>query len=321
MDEKVKDHRKLAAIMFTDMVGYSSLAQRNESLALALLDEHRRILRSLFPKNNGKEIETAGDAFFVEFASALEAVQCATQIQETLFSRNDSVAEEKRIIIRIGVHLGDVVVRGNSVLGDGVNIAARIEPLAEPAGICISEDVARQVRNKIELPLQKLGSAQLKNIQLPMDVYAIELPWMEKPAPTDVGVRKKKGKISPNKKAIYLGAALLTILVGVVLLYQIFLYAPPRPVGYVALNILPWAEITKITNDKGEEVNGFSQGNDKIVTPYRLSLPAGNYTIYLSNPVLNKSLEIPIWVKKEQFQEIKRKIPGFDYNKILSSLE
>ena len=68
-------------------------------------------------------------------------------------------------------------------------------------------------------------------------------------------------------------------------------------------------------------MNGFSQGNDKIVTPYRLSLPAGNYTIYLSNPVLNKSLEIPIWVKKEQFQEIKRKIPGFDYNKILSSLE
>ena len=136
MNEQIEEHRKLAAIMFTDMVGYSSLAQSNESLALALLEEHRQILRSLFPKYNGKEIETAGDAFFVEFASALGAVQCATQIQETLFNRSDSVAEEKRIIIRIGVHLGDVVVRGNNVLGDGVNIAARIEPLAEPAGIC-----------------------------------------------------------------------------------------------------------------------------------------------------------------------------------------
>ncbi|MCZ6776778.1 MAG: hypothetical protein O7D34_10020 [Ignavibacteria bacterium] len=185
MTEKIEEHRKLAAIMFTDMVGYSSLAQTNESLALALLEEHRRILRSLFPKYNGKEIETAGDAFFVEFASALGAVQCATQIQETLFNRNDSVAEEKRIIIRIGVHLGDVVVRGNSVLGDGVNIAARIELLAEPGGICISEDVARQVRNKIKLPLQKLGSPQLKNIQLPMDVYAIELPWLKRPAPIE----------------------------------------------------------------------------------------------------------------------------------------
>jgi Tol biopolymer transport system component/class 3 adenylate cyclase len=185
MNEKIEDRRKLAAIMFTDMVGYSSLAQRNESLALTLLEEHRRILRSLFPKNNGKEIETAGDAFFAEFASALEAVQCATEIQKTLFDRNASMAEEKQIIIRIGVHLGDVVVRGKNVLGDGVNIAARIEPLAEPGGICISEDVARQVRNKIELPLHKLGSAQLKNIQLPMGIYAIELPWMKKPAQTD----------------------------------------------------------------------------------------------------------------------------------------
>lgn len=171
--------RKLVAIMFTDMVGYSALTQTNESLALALLDEHRQLLRLLFPKHGGREIETIGDAFFVRFASALEAVRCAVAIQRELFARNESVSQGKQIIIRIGVHLGDVVVRGKEVLGDGVNIAARIEPLAESGGICISEDVARQVENKLDLPLHKLKALQLKNIRLSVDVYAVELPWLE----------------------------------------------------------------------------------------------------------------------------------------------
>ncbi|MFN0158880.1 MAG: adenylate/guanylate cyclase domain-containing protein, partial [Bacteroidota bacterium] len=161
-----KELRYLAAIMFTDMVGYSALMQKDESLALDLLDEHRQLLRSLFPKYVGREIETAGDAFFVEFASALQAVRCAVEIQETLFRRNKSVSQEKRIQIRIGVHIGDVVARGNNVLGDGVNIAARIEPLAEPGGICISEDVVRQIQNAFQLPLHKLDKQQLKNIRL-----------------------------------------------------------------------------------------------------------------------------------------------------------
>lgn len=119
------EKRKLAAIMFTDMVGYSAMTQRNEHLALELLEEHRQILRSFFPKHAGYEVETAGDAFFVEFISALEAVQCAIEIQKALYDRNKSVSSDKQIRIRIGVHLGDVVHSGKNVLGDGVNIAAR----------------------------------------------------------------------------------------------------------------------------------------------------------------------------------------------------
>ncbi len=175
-----KDFRKLSAIMFTDMVGYSALSQKNEELALELLKEHRDILRPIFPKHSGKEIETAGDSFFVEFVSALDAAKCAIEIQKTLHERNQVVHADKKILIRVGLHVGDVVHSGKHVHGDGVNLAARLEPLASPGCICVSEDVARQIQSKIEYPVQKVGKRKLKNIQLPMNVYKIVLPWESK---------------------------------------------------------------------------------------------------------------------------------------------
>jgi serine/threonine protein kinase len=196
VSRKLKDEqRKLAAIMFTDMVGYSAITQKNESLALELLEEHRQILRSHFPQHSGNEVETIGDAFFVEFNSALEAVQCAIEIQKSLYERNKSVPEAKQIKIRIGVHLGDVVHSGQNVLGDGVNIAARIEPLAHSCGICVSQDVARQIQNKIDLPITKIDRARLKNIQLPVEVFAVVLPWLEKELKTTKITRLKKKNV------------------------------------------------------------------------------------------------------------------------------
>src|SRR5687767_13434189 len=137
--------RRLSAIMFTDMVGYSALTQQNEALALELLTEHRKLLRNLFPKHDGREIETAGDSFFVEFNSAVEATNCAIEIQQSLYERNKTQPADRKILIRIGLHIGDVVYLDGHVHGDGVNIAARMEPLAQPGGICISEDVDRQI--------------------------------------------------------------------------------------------------------------------------------------------------------------------------------
>jgi class 3 adenylate cyclase len=137
--------------MFTDMVGYSALTQRNEGLALELLDEHRRILRKLFPEFAGREVETTGDGFLVEFASALEACRCAIDIQRCIATRNLNVSPDRQIQLRIGVHVGDIIYREGQVLGDGVNIAARVQPLATPGGICISVDVARQVQNNLAL--------------------------------------------------------------------------------------------------------------------------------------------------------------------------
>lgn len=200
--------RRLSAIMFTDLVGYSALTQKNEALALELLSEHRQILRPLFPKHNGREIETAGDAFFVEFQSAVEATNCAIEIQTALHERNKNEPELRHIRMRIGLHIGDVVYMDDHVHGDGVNIAARLEPLAAPGGICISEDVARQIRNKVPYPVIQLPAEKLKNISMPMDIYCIALPWLAQ--------QQRTKKTSFPKKWIAYGigfAALLFIAV------------------------------------------------------------------------------------------------------------
>ena len=205
--------RRLAAIMFTDMVGYSSLTQTNEALALDLLEEHRNILRPIFLKYEGREIETAGDSFFVEFNSAVEAVNCAIEIQSALHERNKGVAKSSNITLRIGLHIGDVVYMDQHVHGDGVNIAARLEPLAQPGGICISEDVARQVRNKIEFPVLKSGSEKLKNISMPMDVYCIALPWLAR------HTTKKSKEVNKRKKFALITGAVLMAIVATLLVF------------------------------------------------------------------------------------------------------
>src|SRR5215212_1336586 len=161
--------RKLAAIMFTDMVGYSALSQRDDKLALELLEEHRKLLREIFPRFHGTEIKTIGDAFLVEFGSALQAAQCAIEIQRSLAKRNTDSAADHRIELKIGIHIGDVMHRDGDVYGDGVNIASRIEQLAGAGGICVSTDVERQIRNALEARIQKFGAAELKNIKMPMD--------------------------------------------------------------------------------------------------------------------------------------------------------
>ena len=178
MPTEKTEQRKLAAIMFTDIVGYSALAQKNEALALKLLEEHRQLLRTLFRKHEGTEIKTIGDAFLVEFTSTLEAICCAAEIQEALKDYDAAASGQSvKIQIRIGLHMGDVVYRENDVFGDGVNIASRIEPLAKPGGICLSQQVYDQVHNKFAGKFIKLGAVTLKNIQTPLNVYRLLLPW------------------------------------------------------------------------------------------------------------------------------------------------
>jgi adenylate cyclase len=169
--------RRLAAIMFTDMVGYSALAQADESSALQMLDRHNHLLRPFFPKFRGREIKTVGDAFLVEFESALDVTRCALEIQRTLHDYNSASPDEGKIRIRIGIHVGDVVEVDDDLLGDAVNIASRIEALADPEGISITQQVFDQVQNKLPTQFAKLPAVSLKNIRLPMSVYRVVLPW------------------------------------------------------------------------------------------------------------------------------------------------
>ncbi len=161
--------------MFTDMVGYSAISQKDENLALELLETHRVLVRDTLKNYSGHEIKTIGDAFMVEFASALDAVNCSISIQKSLKDYNGKSEKDRKIFLRIGIHVGDVVEKDGDIYGDGVNISSRLEPLAQPGGICISEDVARQVQNKLEVPLQKMDEQELKNIELPVEIFQILL--------------------------------------------------------------------------------------------------------------------------------------------------
>src|SRR6266536_1946516 len=268
------EQRKLAAIMFTDMVGYSALAQRNEALALELLEEHRRILRSIFPRFNGTEIKTIGDAFLVEFQSALEAAQCALEIQRTLAKRNHDVSSDHRIELRIGIHVGDVVHREGDVYGDGVNIASRSQPVAGIGGICISVDVERQIHNALEARFEKLAPIELKNVQVPMDLFRIVLPWER-----DTRLRAEPQKTAQGETTRYMPwhEVVLALLLVVALIAGGFFFlrhrasqqatnaAASSPVGSVpekSLAVLPFENLSE------EKANAFfTEGvQDEILT-------------------------------------------------------
>ncbi len=265
------EERKLAAIMFTDMVGYSALAQRDDKVALELLEEHRRLLREIFPQFHGTEIKTIGDAFLVEFGSALEAAQCAIEIQRTLAKRNHDVTSDRRIELKIGIHIGDVVHRDGDVYGDGVNIASRIEALAGAGGICVSMDVERQIRNALEARFEKFGSADLKNIKLPMELFRIVLPW-------ESGARTASPSQPSSKKPPVLIAVAVLLMIAFIVggwwwserqskhqqstATEPAPVAPARPRDQNSVAVLPFANLS---DDKGSEY--FSDGvSEELLT-------------------------------------------------------
>ncbi len=189
--------RRLAAIMFTDIVGYTALTQSNESQAMEVLERHNKLLRPFFPKFHGREVKAIGDSFLVEFDSALDALRCATEIQSYLHDYNLSSKEDWKIKLRIGIHLGDVIHKENDVFGDAVNIASRIEPIAGPEGICLSRQVYDQVGNKSELSLVPLGEKLLKNVSVPVDVYAVQMPWESKSRTREVELEIRRIAVLP----------------------------------------------------------------------------------------------------------------------------
>jgi len=172
-----EESRRLAAIMYTDMVGYTALGQRNEAQSLLLVEQQRKMIRPILTRNNGREVKTMGDAFLAEFPSALQAVRAAHEIQKEMKERNDSLPTEQSIRLRIGIHLGDVVESKGDILGDAVNVASRIESLAEDGGVCLTQQVYDHVRNKADFHLTSLGRRSLKNVAEPIEIYKMTLPW------------------------------------------------------------------------------------------------------------------------------------------------
>jgi adenylate cyclase len=175
--------RRLAAILSADVVGYSRLMEADEAGTARLLREHRAAANPIVAQHEGRIVNTTGDGVLIEFPSAVGAVQCAVSLQELMAERNAGVPSERRMEWRIGVHLGDVLPDGDDILGDGVNVAARLESIAEPGGICISDDAFRQVRGKLQTEFVDGGEQALKNIARPVRVYRMKLDSTRTKAP------------------------------------------------------------------------------------------------------------------------------------------
>ena len=177
--------RKLAAILVADVVGYSRLAGADEDRTLARLRGLRSdLIDPAIAAHHGRTVKRTGDGSIIEFRSVVDAVRCAIEVQNGLIERNAGVPEDRRIEFRVGVHVGDVVEESDGdLMGDGVNIAARLEGIAKPGAICLSEDAYRQVSGRLEMEVTDLGPTQLKNIDRPIRAYSLQVGIPAKPTP------------------------------------------------------------------------------------------------------------------------------------------
>jgi len=240
--------------MFTDIVGYTLLGQKNESLSLSLLEEQRRLVREILNRHNGREVKTIGDGFLIEFPSALDAVRCAYDIQGKTREHNVPLPEEKRVHLRIGIHLGDVVESEGDISGDAVNVASRIGPFAENGGISLSRQVYDQVQNKFDLPLVTLGTKTLKNVATPVELYKVTLPWQQDRPPSSTQLDKKRiavlpfANISPNPSDEYFSDGMTEELIATL--------SRIKSLGVIArTSIIRYKGLTKPVVEIGRELN------------------------------------------------------------------
>ena len=169
--------RRLAAIVAADVAGYSRLMGLDEVGTARTLREHRKVTDALVAKHGGRLVKTTGDGVLLEFPSVVDAVECAVAVQAVMAERNEGVPEDRRMLFRVGINLGDILIEeGGDILGDGVNVAARLEGIAEPGGICLSSSAYDQVRDKVPVDFTDLGEQTLKNIARPIRAYAVGLP-------------------------------------------------------------------------------------------------------------------------------------------------
>src|SRR6476660_1028429 len=199
--------RKLAAILAADVVGYSKLAASDEERTLARLRALRSdLIDPTIALHHGRVVKRTGDGVLIEFRSVVDAVRCAIEIQNGMVERNAGLPPERRIEFRVGIHLGDVVEESDGdLMGDGVNIAARLEGIAEPGGICLSEDAYRQVKSRLDPAVADRGQIQLRNIAEPIRVYALRVgvPVQAQPqTAVQVAAPKKRSALAPLASAV-----------------------------------------------------------------------------------------------------------------------
>jgi adenylate cyclase len=239
-EERVE--RRLAAILAADVAGYSRLMGADEEGTLAALKAHRReLIDPKIAEHRGRIVKTTGDGALVEFASAVDAVRCATEIQRAMAGRNSDIPEDRRIEFRIGINVGDIIFDEGDIYGDGVNIAARVETLASPGAICLSDYAYQQIKGKLALDVTEMGEQQLKNIARPVRVYRVLLDGSKARSLSRFPKRKQAGAL-----VVAGGLALLAIGGGATWWWHGIrpgVVEPPRPAGRDAAKTAgPWSQ-------------------------------------------------------------------------------
>jgi adenylate cyclase len=227
--------RKLAAIFSADVAGYSRLMGEDEEATIRTLTAYREVMGTLIQQHHGRVVDSPGDNLLAEFASVVDAVRCAVEIQQTLRAKNAELPDHRKMEFRIGINLGDVVVEGERLYGDGVNIAARLESLAEPGGICLSGTVYDHVENKLPLTYEYLGEQSVKNITKPVRVYRVVLEPEAAVSPGDArspqstvhSPQSKKGGQKPRKVGMNVSVLVFVVLVAGILAVRYFPFSTP----------------------------------------------------------------------------------------------
>src|SRR5262249_1993663 len=288
----MSETRKLAAILVADVVGYSRLAGADEERTLARLRGLRSdLIGPAIAVHHGRTVKRTGDGSIIEFRSVVDAVRCAIEVQQGLVERNAGVPPEKRIEFRVGIHLGDVVEESDGdLMGDGVNIAARLEGIAKPGAICLSEDAYRQVKARLDLAVTDLGPTQLKNIAEPVRVYSLEVgkPGEAKPVEPVKPIMLKKGSMLAP-----IGAGVVT-LIAIAVLGAWYLRAGQKLVvnanapAHLSIVVLPF---TNLSGDPSQDY--FADGITENLTT-DLSRIRNSFVIARNTAFTFKGKNIPI---------------------------
>src|SRR5512132_320120 len=208
MDEEPSMQRRLAGILAADIAGYSRLMHADETVTVRDLKAHQSVILPLVGRHGGRIIDTAGDGIMAEFPSVIGATECAVEIQTVMTERNLRVPESRRMRFRIGINLGDVIHDETRIYGDGINIAARLEALAQPGGVLVSNTVYDQVRGKLPLTFEDVGERQVKNIEQPVRIYQLHIPS----ASANVSTLARRPALTDRRRWILWGLAAFLVL-------------------------------------------------------------------------------------------------------------